>query len=256
MIDIAIRAARAAGQIMAERYNKPHEVSVKGLRDIVTDADLACEEAAVQVILQEAPESVLVTEESFHAQTNNGSSPTWYIDPIDGTTNFARGLPMFCVSVAMGVHGQIQCGVIYDPLLDHLFSAERGKGAFLNGQRLSVSDTKEMIDSVILLDWPRDQKLRETSARFVSRLAGRVDTIRSRGSAAEAICYVAAGWCEAYFQYTLSPWDVAAASLIAEEAGAQITDLHAQPCTLDSPSWLVSNGQVHERILSFEPFQE
>lgn len=256
MIETAIRAARAAGQVMAEMYQQPHEISIKGLRDIVTDADLAAEKAAVQVILQEAPDSVLVTEESYHAQTDNGDTPTWYIDPIDGTTNFAHGLPMFCVSVAMGVHGHIQCGAIYDPLLDHLFSAERGKGSFLNGRRLAVSNTANLIDSVVLLDWPRDQRLREMGARFVSRLAGQVDTLRSRGSAAEAICYVAAGWCEAYFQYTLSPWDVAAASLIANEAGAKITDLNGQPCTLDSPSWLVSNGLVHEHILDLDPFQE
>lgn len=263
MLEIAIHAAREAGRVLAQRYNQPHEIIVKGLRDISTEADLEAERVVMRIIREGCPDARFISEETSSAIRNYGDSPTWYIDPLDGTTNFARGLPMFSVSVALARREQVQCGVIYDPLLDQLFYAERGQGAYLlsagdarPGHRLQVSSRDALIESIVMLDWPRDQDLRETSSRFLARLAPRVDCVRSRGSAALGFCAVAAGWAEGYFQFVLSPWDVAAGSLIVEEAGGMITDLRGQkPYSLDERSWLVTNGSIHQAILALGPYE-
>ncbi|OGO05835.1 MAG: hypothetical protein A2Y73_01675 [Chloroflexi bacterium RBG_13_56_8] len=255
MLDIAVRAAREAGCVLAQMYHRPHEISVKGLRDITTEADLAAEAVALRIIRDGCPDACFVSEESNSAYRDYGDRPTWYVDPLDGTTNFARGLPMFCISVAMAIGDKVQCGVVYDPLLDQLFSAERGKGTYLNGQRLHVSSQRELIESLVMLDWPRVQAMREKSANFLARLAPRVDAVRSQGSAALGFCYVAAGWVEAYFQYTLLPWDVAAGLLLVEEAGGKVTDLRGSPHSLNQPDWLATNGLVHDAILALAPYE-
>ena len=255
MLDIAIRAAREAGRILAEAYGQPHEIIVKGLRDITTEADLEAEATTFRIIRENCPEACFVSEELSNAHRDYGNLPTWYIDPLDGTTNFARGLPGFSVSVAMAKRGVVQCGAVYDPLTGQLFYAERGQGAYLNEKRLHVSTRARLIDSAALLDWPRDQEIRQVSARFLARLVPLVDTVRSRGSAALGFCSIAAGWAEVYFQYTLSPWDVAAGALIVTEAGGRVTDLRGQPYSLDEPSWLVTNGLVHEAVLAQKPFE-
>jgi myo-inositol-1(or 4)-monophosphatase len=255
MLDLAIRAARVAGRILVQHYHsrQPHQVHVKGLRDITTDADLAAEIAALEVIRAGCPGARLVAEESAQSWAEETDAPTWFVDPLDGTTNFARGLPMFSVSVAMVQGGVIQCGVVYDPLLEQLFSAARGQGAFLNDTRLHVSERAQLMESLVMLDWPRAQAQREQSARFLARLAPQVDAVRSRGSAALGLAGIAAGWGEAYFQFTLSPWDVAAGVLLVEEAGGRVTDLRGQPYHLAQKDWLATNGRVHAAFLAMEP---
>lgn len=255
MLETAVRAAREAGHILARAYGRPHAIMVKGLRDITTEADLEAEQATLRVILADYPEARIVSEETL-----NGLDPdehdvaTWYVDPLDGTTNFARGLPTFCVSVAMAQRGRVECGAVYDPLHDHLFCAHRGGGAYLNNRRLHVSNCSDLAHSLVTLDWPRAQAAREVAARFLAKLAPRVDAVRSHGSAALEMCAVAAGWSEAYYQYTLNPWDIAAGLLIVEEAGGLATDLHGRPYRLHQADWLVSNGLVHEAILGVGPF--
>ncbi len=255
MLDLAIAAAREAGHLLRERYARPHDISSKGLRDIVTEADLAAERAAMDVIRRGCAGARFVSEETASAWQDYGDAPTWYIDPLDGTTNFARGLPEFSVSVAMVRNNMVQCGVVYDPLLDHLFSAERGHGATLNGQPLRVSQRDRLMDSLVLLDWPRRAPYREMIARFLARLVSHVDGVRSRGSAALALCYVAAGWADGYFQFTLGPWDVAAGLLMVEEAGGQVTDLHGEPYALNKADWLVTNGLIHQAVLDLQPYE-
>jgi myo-inositol-1(or 4)-monophosphatase len=163
---------------------------------------------------------------------------------------------MFSVSVGVALGGVPQCGAVYDPLLDQLFWAERGVGAFLGDTRLRVSERATLSETLVTLDWPREQRMREVSARFLARLAPRVDAVRSRGSAALGLCAIAAGWADIYFQYTLSPWDVAAGALIVEEAGGRVTDLHGRPYRLDEPGWLATNGRVHDAVLALEPYRE
>ncbi|MBC7235606.1 MAG: inositol monophosphatase [Chloroflexi bacterium] len=258
---MAIRAAREAGRGLWESYLTGHQVKIKGFRDIATEADLLAERVALEVIREGCPDARFVSEESYQALNDYGDIPTWYIDPLDGTTNYARGLPGWSVSVAMARHGVVECGVVYDPLLDQLFYAAQGEGAYLlsagdkgQGKRLRVSASARLIDCVILLDWPRDQAIRRMSLAFLSRLALEVDAVRSRGSAALGFCYVAAGWADAYFQYTLGPWDVAAGMLIVQEAGGMTSDLRGGPSALTKPDWLASNGRVHEAILALQPF--
>lgn len=254
MIEIAIEAARAAGTELAARYRRPQEITVKGPRDISTEADLAAERAALAVIRERCPEGLVMSEESHSAWKEDPERPVWYVDPLDGTTNYARGLPMFGVSVAAARGGVVECGAVYDPLLDHLFRGERGRGAFLDGRRLHVSAVDDLMGALVTLDWPRRQPERQMAAQFLARLASRVDAVRSRGSAALGLCYVAAGWADVYFQYTLSAWDVAAGALILEEAGGRVTDLRGRPYRLDRPDWLATNGLLHEAVLALEPW--
>ncbi|NLG27945.1 MAG: inositol monophosphatase [Chloroflexi bacterium] len=253
MLATAIRAAREAGRILLALYRQPHQVSSKGLRDISTEADLAAERAVMDIVRAECPDARFCSEETANGPLAVGDGPVWYIDPLDGTTNYARGLPMFCVSIAMARAGVVQCGVVFDPLVGDLFAAQRGQGTTLNGQPLRVSERATLGDATVLVDWPRDQLLRERNARMVARLAPQVDSVRSRGCAAQTICCVAAGWAEAYFQYTLQPWDVAAGVLILEEAGGRVTDLAGRPAALHQRDWLCTNGLIHEALLALDP---
>lgn len=255
MIETAIRAAREAGAVLRREYLRPHDVSVKGLRDIMTEVDLAAERVAVEVVRDAFPDANIMSEETYTRWQAYDDQPAWFIDPLDGTTNFARGLPMFSVSVGVAQGGVLQCGAVYDPLLEQLFWAERGGGAYLDDTRLHVSERATLMETLVTLDWPRDQEMREVSARFLARLAPQVDAVRSRGSAALGLCAIAAGWADVYFQYTLGPWDVAAGALIVEEAGGRVTDLHGRPYRLNEPGWLATNGLVHDAILALEPYR-
>jgi myo-inositol-1(or 4)-monophosphatase len=254
VIEIAIGAARKAGHVLLEMYRGPHEITVKGERDIVTEADLAAEAVIMEEILAGCPEAWIVSEESHSQRTALAERPTWYIDPLDGTTNFARGLPCFSVSIAMAQAGQVVCGAVYDPLHDHLFHAQRGQGAYLNGQRLHVIAVDALQDAILLLDWPRDQEIRQMSASALQHLVPLTNAVRSTGSAALSLCYLAAGWADLYFQYTLMPWDVAAGLLLIEEAGGEVSGLDGRPYTLEQPDWLASNGRLHDAALACAPF--
>ncbi len=249
MLDLAIRAAQEAGRVLREWYSSPQEIESKGLRDIVTAADLEAERVILSLIRKGCPDARFVSEESYSTIRDYGDFPTWYIDPLDGTTNFARAIPGFSVSVAMAQRGVILCGAVYDPLMDQLFYAERGQGAYLNGERLRVSARDTLASSLVMLDWPRAQTPRDELARFLAWLAMRVDAVRSRGSAALGFCAVAAGWAEAYYQLTLGPWDVAAGTLLVEEAGGRVTDVHGKPHALNKPDWLASNDRIHALML-------
>ncbi|MFO7918183.1 MAG: inositol monophosphatase family protein [Anaerolineae bacterium] len=254
MLDVAIRAVREVGEILLDGLGDPHDIRVKGVRDIATEVDLRAERTAIEIIQKDYPQARIVAEESSDEYVEEEDVPTWYIDPLDGTTNYARGMPTFSCSVAMVQAGEVQCGAVYDPQLDHLFYAQRGEGSFLNGQRLQVSSCDTLMESILLLDWPRDQSYREQSARFLCKLAPRAGTVRSRGSAALSFCYVAVGWADVYYQFTLHPWDVAAGLLIVEEAGGTVTNLRGQAYDLHGLSWLASNGLLHEDVLAFEPY--
>jgi len=253
-LDAAKLVAQEAGRILAALYEEPHEVTVKGPRDITTEADLRSEARAAEILRALYPHHRIVSEEAYNHFSAEEDVPTWYIDPLDGTTNYARGYPIFSISVAMVERGEVQCGVVYHPLLKHLFWAERGHGAYLNGRRLRVSERQSLQEAIVLLDWPRDPALRERSVRFLSRLVPLTDAVRSGGSAALSFCAIAAGWADIYYQYTLQPWDVAAGMLIAAEAGATVTDLSGEPAALHKKDWLVTNGLLHRDVLALEPW--
>jgi myo-inositol-1(or 4)-monophosphatase len=246
-LETAIQAARTAGHILMERLPADREIAVKGLRDIVTDADLAAEEAIVQTIRTRFPTHSLLTEESGHSARDVAYE--WVVDPLDGTTNYSRRFPMFSVSIGMLHKGELTVGVVYDPLADRLFAAERGCGATLNETPLHVSKIDRLGSAVVGLDWAHSQDDRGEIVARLARVAPACGTLRGSGSAALGLCYVAAGWLDAYFHVGLKAWDMAAGLLLIEEAGGRVTDVEGRDWRPWVPQVLVSNGHVHQPML-------
>jgi len=262
MLQTAILAAREAGSILADNLRKPRRTKVKGLRDIVTDADMMAQRAIIAIIQARFPNHDILSEESdpgskgqadvsrIGCQPVPGGLYTWIVDPLDGTTNYSRRLPCFCTSIALSHHGEVILGVVYDPLRDNLFQAERGKGAYLNGESLRVSQVGSLADALVGLDWARAQAEREIIAQLVGRMALQVRTLRTLGAAALGLCYVAAGWLDAYFHFSLRPWDAAAGALIVQEAGGSASDFTGYPWQIGSKRCLASNGLLHDGMRS------
>jgi myo-inositol-1(or 4)-monophosphatase len=280
MLQTAIQAAREAGSILADNLRKPRRTKVKGLRDIVTDADLMAQRAIIEIIQARFPNHDILSEESdpgskgqaavkgrFDEFTTGGfdkptagdgqRSPdrarrpyTWIVDPLDGTTNYSRRLPCFCTSIALSHHGEVILGVVYDPLRDDLFQAERGKGAYLNGESLRVSQVGSLADALVGFDWARAQAEREVIAQLVVRMALPVRTLRNLGAAALGLCYVAAGRLDAYFHFSLRAWDAAAGTLIVQEAGGIASDFTGHPWRIGSRRCLASNGLLQDEMLT------
>ena len=249
MLETAVEVARQVGQILLEEFRKPQEISFKGLRDIVTETDLAAQAKAVEIIRSRYPDHDIWAEEV--SQTPDGASDyCWVVDPLDGTTNYSRGFPCFSVSIALSHRGELILGVVYDPLRDQLFRAQRGQGAYLNDDRIQVNTAERLIDAVIGLDWAHEQELRCQMGQLVARVAPEVRTLRSTGSAALGLCSVAAGWTDAYFHLSLKPWDVAAGSVIIQEAGGAVSDLAGLPWHPDSGNCLASNALIHDTMLN------
>lgn len=252
MLQTAILAAREAGSILLDNLEKPRQTRVKSLRDIVTDADVKAQRAIIEIIRAHFPDHSILSEESDPGLRGRaevkGRPYTWIVDPLDGTTNYSRRLPCFCTSIALSHQGEVILGVVYDPLRDHLFQAERGKGACLNGESLRVSQVGSLADALVGLDWAHAQAEREVIARFVARMALQVRTLRTLGAAALGLCYVAVGWLDAYFHFSLKPWDAAAGALIVQEAGGSVTDFTGRPWQVHSERCLVSNGLIHDEM--------
>ena len=207
-----------AGRIQRERYASGVAVEYKGEIDLVTEVDRACELAILETIRGRYPEHDIVTEETDLAR--GGSRFVWFIDPLDGTVNFAHSYPFFCASVALAVDGEIVAGAVFDPLRDELFTAERGAGAHLNGQPLRVSSARRLIESLLITGFPYDTHQRlEERLRFFNRVMGKARAVRRDGSAALDLCYVAAGRADGFWEEILKPWDMHAGRLIVEEAG-------------------------------------
>jgi myo-inositol-1(or 4)-monophosphatase len=245
-LQTAIEAARTAGQIMDEQLHQAHQVRNKGPRDLVTEVDVMSEAAIVRILSTSFPDHDILTEET--AAPPRRSRYRWVIDPLDGTTNYAHGYPVFSTSIALTLDDEPIVGVVYEPLRDWLFHARRGDGAYLNDERLHVSAVDQLGQALITLDWSNNLGTQATVIAAVGRLTGHVTTMRVAGSAALAPCYVAAGWCEGYFHLELKPWDAAAAVLIVREAGGRATTLDGRPWRLDDPACLVSNGLIHEPL--------
>ena len=249
MLETAIEAARRAGQVLLTEFGKSQEIRFKGLRDIVTEADLAAQAKVVEVIRSRYPDHDIWGEES--GQVPGGASNyCWIVDPLDGTTNYSRGYPCFSVSIGLSHRGEIVLGAVYDPLRDQLFQAKRGQGAYLNNDMIHVRAVERLIDAVVGLDWPRKQDLRYPMVQLVAEVAPRVGTLRSTGSAALGLCCVAAGWIDTYFHLSLKPWDIAAASVIIQEAGGAVSDIAGLPWQPDSENCLASNGLIHKAMLN------
>ena len=247
LLDTAIEAARAAGQEIIRRWPQERDVRSKGFRDIVTDADLAAQEALIAIIRARFPQHGILSEEGL-APTNNADT-VWVLDPLDGTTNYARRLPSFSVSVAVARGDALIVGVVYDPLRDYIFCAERGAGATWNGQRLRVSQVDDLGQAVAGVDFAREPAIRSSQMATMVVCSERIRTFRSFGSAALGLCFVAAGWLDAYFHLSLAPWDVAAGALMVTEAGGAITSTDGKPWSYTQPRCLATNGKLHSEFL-------
>ncbi len=247
----AVEAAESAGAELMRRWRKYHHIRSKGLRDIVTEADFAAEQAVLDILRRHFPEHVILTEETgLHGDSGPATHYRWIIDPLDGTTNFARGLPFFCVSIALFEDSRPLVGVVYDPLRRLCYQAVRGRGTFLNGERLRVSRRSDWMDLVIATDFPRQELPRQHMMRIIDRHSHDIGGWRIMGSAALGLCLVADGSADAYLHLTLLPWDKAAAGLIIEEAGGRITGIRGEAQWWDTPTCMATNGLIHDALLS------
>ena len=248
----AIDAVRRAGRMQLDAFGGGFAVRKKGVIDLVTDVDLALERELRELIAERYPDHDVLGEELGPPDTERPSARhCWILDPIDGTTNFAHGLPIFCASLALEIDGVVTLGAVFDPTRDELFTAERGVGAWLNGERLSVSTNDRLVDSLLVTGFPytvheqADEMLGLFGA-FIS--ASRA--VRRLGSAALDVCYVAAGRMEGFWEQGLGTWDIAAAALLVEEAGGRVSDLDGGPFVLRTGRLVASNGRVHDEMLA------
>lgn len=245
LLETAIGAARAAGELVRELWSKPRQLTTKGFRDWVTDTDVASQARIAEFILERHPNHGFLPEEESDLPTEG--PVIWAVDPIDGTTNYSRGIPIFSISIAGIIDGEPVVGVIYDVLGDELFAASPGRGATLNGKPIQVSNRDSLDTAVIALDWSRDQDLRGQAYDLLGVLVQNVHTVRAIGSAALALGWVACGRIDAYFNLSLSAWDIAAGQLIVREAGGNCSKINGEGFVFDlgSMSCSASNGRLH-----------
>jgi len=241
--------ARGAGEILRASFGQHLPVTYKGVIDLVTEADHRSEAYLLGEIQRHFPGHKMVAEES--GESPGSDEQVWYIDPLDGTVNYAHGLPIFSVSIAFAEAGQIQLGVVFDPMRGECFSAERGQGAWLNGQPLQVSETTELDKSLLVTGFPYDIRTNpQNNLDKFARFAIAAQAVRRLGSAALDLCYVAAGRFDGYWEISLKAWDVAAGALIANQAGAVVTNLAGGSDYLSSPqSVLAANPRLHPQML-------
>ncbi|HXF99195.1 MAG TPA: inositol monophosphatase family protein, partial [Bacteroidota bacterium] len=218
-------------------------------RNLVSEIDKGSEERIIGIIRRHYPNHAILAEES--GASTSSSDYKWVIDPLDGTTNFLHGVPIFCVTIAVEYKGEIVAGVVYDPNLDELFTAEKGSGAYLNGRRLSVSTTSRLIESLLVTGFPYDIARNPQNAigHFVNFLI-EARGIRRLGSAALDLSYVAAGRFDGFWEVNLNPWDMAAGMLFVREAGGRVTDFAGEESTIYKNQVLASNGHIHDAMLA------
>ncbi len=253
MLNFAIQMARDAGRILLERQGRALQVSNKGDIDLVTEGDLAAEKLIIERIRSYYPRHAILAEESGASEgalsAAGKSESKWIIDPLDGTTNYAHGYPCFCVSIAVERAGKIEVGVIYNPMLDEMFAAERGQGATLNDRTIRVSDIEDLNSAMLCTGFPYDVRERPDFARHFTNFTMRAQAVRRDGSAALDLANVACGRFDGFWEDGLNPWDIAAGVLLIEEAGGLVTDFNSGPLDIYTPKVLASNGLVHQAMM-------
>ena len=249
MINKVIEIAKEAGAIAREGFGKKIKVETKGsLTNLVTEYDKKSEEAIINFVKKEFPSHSILAEES--GAQNNTSEYMWFIDPIDGTTNYAHGLPIFSVSIGVQKDDEIICGVVYDVMRDVIYSAEKGSGSYTNGKKNKVSTNDDLRKSVLVTGFPYNAAENPDYCfeRFIAFLKNS-RAVRRLGSAALDMCYVAEGVFDGFWEVSLNPWDMAAGKIIIEEAGGLITDFNGNKRSVFGKQLLATNRQVHHKMI-------
>jgi myo-inositol-1(or 4)-monophosphatase len=239
--------AREAGALLMDYFRQHLKIEYKGDADLVTAADRKSEALILERIRGQFPTHDVIGEEGTRIET--GSEYKWYVDPLDGTTNFAHGYPVFCVSLAVEHQGQRIAGVIYDPTRDEMFSAELGRGSQLNGTAIRVSTTPNLSECLLATGFPSRKRHKNPNIYFYHQLSLRTHGVRRAGSAALDLCNVASGRFDAFWEFNLNPWDTAAGVLIVDEAGGKVTDFSGGEFQIESRETVASNGLLHGAIL-------
>ena len=249
MIDKVIEITKIAGEVVREGFGKNFEIELKGsVTNLVTEIDKKSEQVIIDFIKKNFHNHSVLAEESGQFKTE--SEYVWVIDPLDGTTNFAHGLPIFSVSIGVQKNGETICGAVYDIMRNAMYSAEKNSGSFLNGKKINVNNNSDLSRSVLVTGFPYD--VAENPLNAVEKFSAflkKTRAIRRLGSAAIDFCYVAQGVFEGFWEVSLNPWDICAGKLIVEEAGGIVTDFSNSEINIDSKQILATNKLVHQEML-------
>jgi len=246
-LNAAEEISREAGALLAELLTRPLEIRYKRRSDLVTVADRRSEALIVDRLRERFPDHAIVAEEGGNHRSS--SEYCWYVDPLDGTTNYAHGFPVYCVTLGLAYRGEVIAGVVYDPTRNDIYTVERGAGAFLNGQRLRVSSTEKLSESLLATGFPPFATNHDLNIQFYFRFTELSHGIRRAGSAALDLCCVAAGRFDGFWELKLNPWDKAAGTLLVAEAGGRVTDVRGAAFNLLGDDVFVSNGLIHDEML-------
>ncbi len=242
----ACRAALVGGSIIHKLYNTPHTIEMKGIINLVTEADVASESAVIASLNEDAPGIDIMAEESAGDDLQAPTGSVWVIDPLDGTTNFAHGFPFFAVSIALLKDGVPQIGVVYCPMQDEMFAACRGNGAWLNGTPIRTTDTKFLVEALVATGFPYDiHKNLDAVLGQIRAILPKVRDIRRAGAAAVDLAYVACGRLDGFWEMDLQPWDTAAGWLLVTESGGVVSDFSGQAYSPFTPEILAANSPLH-----------
>ncbi|MEO0160897.1 MAG: inositol monophosphatase family protein [candidate division WOR-3 bacterium] len=248
ILDKIVMIVTATGDRIYRLSRAKKQIAYKGVVNLVTQFDKISQRQIVKFLKKEFPDYGILSEENISYHTHDNIK--WLVDPLDGTTNFAHNLPIWAISIALEIEGEIVLGVVYDPTRKELFSSIKGKGAFLNGKRISVSKTRKLDHSLLVTGFPYDiRESKENNLNYFARFCLKSQAVRRLGSAALDLCYTACGRFDGYWEIKLSPWDQAAGSLILKEAGGMITDFRGRPFSIYGKEVLGSNGYIHTQML-------
>ena len=247
--ETAIEAAREAGKYALERIGNLGKIEHKeGISNLVTDVDRRCERIIIDRIKKEFPSHSILAEES--GEKTEDETFRWIIDPLDGTTNYSHGLPVFCISIGVLSGGSVKVGVVYVPTMNELFVAEEGKGAFLNGEAIKVSKQESVQDSLIATGFAYSAAGKRENLEYFQKMLESAQAVRRLGSAAIDLCYVACGRFDGFWELGLNPWDTAAGQLIVTEAGGKVTLLDGKPFDIYQKTVVATNSKIHKELLT------
>jgi myo-inositol-1(or 4)-monophosphatase len=247
-LETSMEIAREAGALLAAHFERHIGFELKGEYDLVTEADRASEQLVIDRLRSHFPTHAIVAEEcGGHA---GASDYCWYVDPLDGTTNFAHGFPMFNVTMALEHSGELIAGVIFDPVRNEMFASERGSGAYLNNRRIHVSTVGRLEEALVATGFPSRKRHLHVNVHFYYQLAMLTHGVRRAGSAALDLAYVASGRLDGFWEFGLNPWDMAAGILLIREAGGKCSDMEGGPANLRGQHLLADNGLVHDQLLA------